>query len=87
MSTSASARKELEERAIRLSVKKSFGLAALGLLFPFYFILTSDHFGPKEWGEIFWVVGGLLWAIGFLAACALYFGAAYLLYIFRGSHA
>lgn len=79
--------KELEERLIRLSVKKSFGLAAVGLLFPFYFVLTSDHFGPKEWGEMFWVMGWLLWAAGFLAACALYLGAAYLLYVFRESQA
>jgi len=82
MSTSASGMKKLEERVTRLSVRKSFWLATLALLFPFYFVLTSDHFSPSEWGEMFWVVGAILWLVGFLVACTLYFGLTYLLYVF-----
>lgn len=85
MSHSDAIAEAFQKRTARLTLKKLLGLTFLGLLFPLHFVLTSDHFGPSEWGGMFWVVGMILWAVGFVGACVLYFGVVHLLRKFKGN--
>jgi hypothetical protein len=68
----------LERRVVRLTPRKVTGVVTMGILAPLYFVLSSTHFRPGEWGRMFWVVFGTLWLVGIFAAGAAYMGLAYL---------
>ena len=73
-----------DAHTVRLTPVKLVALAVAGLLVPFYFVASSSHFRLGQWGEKFWVVGGILWLVGVLAACVVYIAGTQLLKKVKG---
>lgn len=61
-----------DAKLVRITIPKLLLLAVSGLLFPLSCVVRFEHFRPAEWGDMFWVVGGILWLIGILCAFTAY---------------
>lgn len=85
MPETPSEKQALVRRLVRLTPGKVVNLVLLGLLFPIYFSVTSQHFRPGEWGGMFWVVAGILWLLGVLSVSVAYLWFAHLANIAQGN--